>query len=47
MALLIRLAQTRQGADEVFKSKFFSTLSSCEFIDARPETDDTFMGEFG
>ncbi|KAH7108531.1 nucleoporin Nup186/Nup192/Nup205 [Auriculariales sp. MPI-PUGE-AT-0066] len=45
MALLIRLAQTRQGADEVFKSKLFPTLSSCEFLDARPDADDAYLDD--
>ncbi|EJD46336.1 hypothetical protein AURDEDRAFT_184350 [Auricularia subglabra TFB-10046 SS5] len=45
MALLVRLAQTRAGADEVFKARAISTLASCEFLDARPDADEAYLDD--
>ncbi|KZT39178.1 hypothetical protein SISSUDRAFT_665994 [Sistotremastrum suecicum HHB10207 ss-3] len=39
MALLTRIAQTRQGAERLVDSRLFPVLTQCEFIDAKPEAD--------
>jgi len=43
MSLLIRIAQTRQGADRLAESRLFYILSQCEFLGARPENDQDFL----
>lgn len=45
MALLTRIAQTRQGAERLVDSRLFPVLTQCEFIDAKPEADRNILGE--
>ncbi|KAF8742046.1 Nucleoporin, partial [Rhizoctonia solani] len=42
MSLLIKIAQTRQGADRLQDARVLSVLSQCDFLDARPEKDVDF-----
>lgn len=46
MALLIRIAQTQSGAEKLLDCRVLHVLSHCDFIDARPEGDQSFMGAF-
>lgn len=45
MSLLIRMAHTRQGAERLLEAHILSTLARCDFLDARPEADQSFMGQ--
>lgn len=44
MSLLIQVAQTRQGAERLLEARLLSTLASCDYLDARPEADQAFLG---
>ena len=46
MSLLIRIAQTRQGAERLLEARVLPNLGGCDYLDARPEADQTFMGGF-
>ncbi|KIY63736.1 hypothetical protein CYLTODRAFT_493667 [Cylindrobasidium torrendii FP15055 ss-10] len=45
MALFVRLAADRKGAEALLDAGIFRVLGECDFIDARPEGDDTFMDQ--
>jgi nuclear pore complex protein Nup205 len=38
------MAQTRPGAERLLEARIFPVLSQCEFLDTRPEADQSFMG---
>ncbi|CAE6492429.1 unnamed protein product [Rhizoctonia solani] len=42
MSLLIKIAQTRQGADRLQDARLLAVLSQCDFLNARPEKDVDF-----
>lgn len=44
MSLLIRVAQTRQGAERLLECRLLPTLADCDFLDTRPEENQAFMG---
>lgn len=44
MSFLIRMAQSRPGAEKLLEARIFPVLSQCEFLDTRPEADQSFMG---
>lgn len=44
MSLFIRMAHTRQGAERLLETHILPTLARCDFPDARPEADQSFMG---
>lgn len=44
MSFLIRLAQTRQGADKLIENRLLPILSQVDFVDSRPEADESFAG---
>ena len=44
MSLLTRIAQTRQGAERLIESRVLPTLAVCDFLDTRPDVDQTFIG---
>jgi nuclear pore complex protein Nup205 len=46
MSLLIRMAQTRAGAERLLDAQLLIILSQCDFLDARPEADQSFVGKF-
>jgi len=46
MSLLIRIAQTRAGAERLLDIQLLPILAQCDFLDSRPEADQSFMGEF-
>ncbi len=46
MSLLVRMAQTRTGAERLLDAQLLIILSQCDFLDARPETDQSFVGKF-
>ncbi|KAH8115108.1 nucleoporin Nup186/Nup192/Nup205 [Phellopilus nigrolimitatus] len=43
MSFLIRIAQTRQGAERLLESRILPILSQVDFLDARPEADESFL----
>ncbi|EGO28547.1 hypothetical protein SERLADRAFT_413403 [Serpula lacrymans var. lacrymans S7.9] len=43
MSLLIRMTQNRLGAERLLEAQILPILAQCEFIDARPEADQSFM----
>ncbi|KAG6331906.1 hypothetical protein ID866_7182, partial [Astraeus odoratus] len=43
MSLLIRMAQVRQGAERLLEAQILPILAQSEFLDARPEADQSFM----
>ena len=45
MSLFIRMAQTRLGAEKLLEAQVILTLSGCDYLDARPEADQSFMGQ--
>lgn len=45
MSLLSRIAQSRGGAERLVESGLIPSLAECDFIDARPELDQAFVGE--
>jgi hypothetical protein len=45
MSLLIRMAQTRSGAERLLEARLFSILSQCDYLDTRPEADHAFIGK--
>lgn len=46
ISLLIRIAQTRAGAERLVEAGVLGVLAKCDFVDARPEADQAFMGAF-
>jgi nuclear pore complex protein Nup205 len=44
MSLFIRMAQTRPGAEKLLEAQMLPTLTRCDYLDARPEADQSFMG---
>ena len=44
MSLLTRIAQTRQGAERLIESRVLPILAVCDFLDTRPDIDQTFIG---
>lgn len=44
MAFLIRIAQTRLGAERLLSSRLLSVLAQCDFIDARPDNSQSLIG---
>lgn len=44
MSVLCRMAQGRDGADRLIESHLITALAQCDFIDARPEMDQAFVG---
>jgi nuclear pore complex protein Nup205 len=44
MSLLIRIAQTRQGAERLIESRVLPILADCDFLDTLPEADQSFIG---
>ncbi|KAF8523808.1 nucleoporin Nup186/Nup192/Nup205 [Gautieria morchelliformis] len=43
LALLIRIAQTQEGAQRLVETRLFQILAQCDFVDARPEADQSFL----
>lgn len=46
MSLFIRMSQTRAGAEKLLDSRILVTLTKCDYLDARPEVDQSFIGIF-
>ena len=44
MSLLVRMSQSRQGAERLLESRTLPILAECDYLDARPEADQAFMG---
>jgi nuclear pore complex protein Nup205 len=45
MSLFIRMTQTRAGAERLLEAQLIPFLAQCDYLDARPETDQSFMGQ--
>ncbi|KAG5340572.1 hypothetical protein C0989_001177 [Termitomyces sp. Mn162] len=45
MSFFIRMAQTRAGAERLLEAQVVPVLTQCDFLDARPEADQAFMGQ--
>ncbi|CCM02106.1 uncharacterized protein FIBRA_04183 [Fibroporia radiculosa] len=43
MSLLIRMSQTRQGAERLLEARVIPILAGCDYLDARPEGDQAFL----
>ncbi|KAJ7619541.1 nucleoporin Nup186/Nup192/Nup205 [Roridomyces roridus] len=43
MSLFVRMAQTRLGAERLLEAQLIPILSQCDYLDARPEADQSFM----
>ncbi|KAI6038837.1 nucleoporin Nup186/Nup192/Nup205 [Pisolithus marmoratus] len=43
MALFTRMAQFRAGAERLLEAQILPTLAQCEYLDTRPEADQSFM----
>lgn len=44
MSLFARMSQTRVGAEKLLEAQIIPTLAKCDYLDARPEGDQSFMG---
>ncbi|KAJ7682921.1 nucleoporin Nup186/Nup192/Nup205 [Mycena rosella] len=45
MSLFVRMAQTRLGAERLLEAQLVPILSQCDYLDARPEADQSFMDQ--
>ncbi|KAG8215255.1 hypothetical protein J3R82DRAFT_8809, partial [Butyriboletus roseoflavus] len=45
MSLCTRMAQTRSGAERLLEAQILPILSQCEYLDTRPEEDQSFMDQ--
>ncbi|KAH9948497.1 nucleoporin Nup186/Nup192/Nup205 [Amylocystis lapponica] len=45
ISLLIRMAQSRQGADRLLEVRTIPILADCDYLDARPEADQAFLDQ--
>ncbi|KAI0776838.1 nucleoporin Nup186/Nup192/Nup205 [Trametes elegans] len=45
MSLLVRMTQTRQGAERLLESRVLPILADCDYLDARPEADQAFLDQ--
>ena len=45
MSFLIRLAESRHGAERLLESRIVPILAQVDFLDARPEMDESYAGE--
>jgi nuclear pore complex protein Nup205 len=43
MSLFTRMTQSRAGAECLLEAHILSVLTKCDFLDARPESDQTFI----
>ncbi|KAI9512151.1 nucleoporin Nup186/Nup192/Nup205 [Russula earlei] len=43
MSLLIRIGQTRQGAERLIQARVIPILADCDFLDTLPEADQSFI----
>jgi hypothetical protein len=44
MSLFIRMTQTRAGSERLLEARILPVLAQCDYLDARPEYDQTFVG---
>ncbi|KAJ6619045.1 nucleoporin Nup186/Nup192/Nup205 [Mycena sp. CBHHK59/15] len=45
MSLFVRMAQTRLGAERLLEAQLIPILTQCDYLDARPEADQSFMDQ--
>lgn len=46
MSFLIRLAENRRGAERLIDCRILHVLAQVDFLDTRPEADESFIGMF-
>ena len=46
MSLLVRMCQSRCGAERLLESRLLPVLADCDFLDTRPEADQAFIGTY-
>lgn len=46
MALLLRIALTRPGAERLLEARLMPSLAKGEFLDSRPDSDQAFTGKY-
>lgn len=44
MSLFTRMSQTRVGAEKLLDARLIPILAKCDYLDCRPEADQSFMG---
>lgn len=44
LSLFTRMSQTRAGAEKLLDAQVIPLLAKCDYLDARPEADQTFIG---
>ncbi|KAI0033042.1 nucleoporin Nup186/Nup192/Nup205 [Vararia minispora EC-137] len=47
MSLLVRVAQSRAGAERLLDARAIPVLANCDFLDAQPEADQAFIDKGG
>lgn len=47
MSLFVRMTQTRAGAERLLEAQLIPILAKCDYLDARPEADQSFIGMQG
>ncbi|KAJ7584798.1 nucleoporin Nup186/Nup192/Nup205 [Mycena floridula] len=45
MSLFVRMAQTRVGAERLLEAQLIPVMAQCDYLDARPEADQSFMDQ--
>jgi len=45
MSLLVRISLTRPGAERLLEARILHSLAKCEYLDSRPDTDQSFSGQ--
>jgi hypothetical protein len=45
MSFFIRMTQIRAGAERLLEAQLIPILAQCDYLDARPENDQSFMGQ--
>ncbi|KAI8801071.1 nucleoporin Nup186/Nup192/Nup205 [Cladochytrium replicatum] len=46
LSLLLRIAQSRDGAEKLVESKLIDVLTDCQFVDQKPEMDNVSMTDY-
>ena len=44
MSLFIRMGQSRPGAERLLEAQLLPILAQCDYLDTRPEADQSFLG---
>ena len=44
MSFFIRMGQSRPGAERLLEAQLLPILAQCDYLDTRPEADQSFLG---